>query len=390
VSDDVLSATQNDLRPGFVELAYGEPDPVLLPVDAVRRAAAAALDRGGPAAIAYGSDEGPPVLRAALAERITAHEGVPVSADEIVVTGGNSQALEQALTVFTGPGDVVFVESPTYNLALATMRDHPVEIVGLPHDAKGLDVEALAGAIAALRAEGRRPRLLYTVATFHNPTGVSLSNQRRAALVALARREDLIVVEDDVYRELAYDGEAPPSLWSLDPEAPILRLGTFSKSLTPGLRVGWATGRTDLRERFIAAGMVESGGCPSQFAAALAGELLAAGDYEGHIAHLRATYRSRRDALAGALREHLPAGCDFVLPTGGYFIWLALPPGVTATALTPHAEHREVSFIPGSRFSTSGEDGHVRLAFSLYDEEALAEGARRLAAAIADALRAPA
>lgn len=386
----MLSATQNDLRPGFVELAYGEPDPSLLPVDAVRRAAAAALGPGGAAAIAYGGDAGPPVLRAALARRITELEGATVTADEVVVTGGNSQALDQALTVFTAPGDALLVESPTYNLALQTMRDHPVEIVGLPHDDGGLDVGALAAALAALRAEGRRPRLLYTVATFHNPTGMSLAGERRTALVALARREELLIIEDDVYRELAYDGAAPPSLWSLDPTAPILRLGTFAKSLTPGLRVGWATGRADLRERFLGAGMIASGGCPSQFAAAVAGELLAAGDYEGHVARLRATYRSRRDALAGALREHLPAGCGFVLPAGGYFIWLALPPGITAAALGPHADRHRVSFIPGSRFSTSGEDGHVRLAFSLYDEAALAEGARRLAAAVADALRAPA
>jgi DNA-binding transcriptional MocR family regulator len=243
--------------------------------------------------------------------------------------------------------------------------------------------------VTALRAAGRRPRLLYTVATFHNPTGVSLAGERRDALVALARREELIVLEDDVYRELVYDGAAPPSLWSLDREAPVLRLGTFSKSLTPGLRVGWVTGRPDLRARFAAAGLIESGGCPSQFAAAVAGELLAAGEYEDHVARLRATYRARRDALAAALREHLPTGCDFVVPAGGYFIWLALPRGLTATDLTPHVEQHKVSFIPGHRFSTTGEDGHVRLAFSLYDEAALAEGARRLAAAIAGALRAP-
>ncbi len=323
-------ATQNDLRPGFVELAFGEPDPGLLPVGAVRRAASAALDRHGPAAIAYGSSQGPRGLRAALAQRIAACEGLPLEADEVVVTGGNSQALDQALTVFTTPGDVVLVEVPTYNLALLTMRDHPIDVVGVPHDAEGVDVEALAATLAALRAEGRRPRLLYTIPTFHNPTGVCLSAARRVALAALARDEDLLLVEDDVYRELVYDGEAPPSLWSLAPDAPVLRLGTFSKSLTPGLRVGWVTGRADVRARFAAAGMIESGGCPSQFAAALAGELLTSGDYDGHVASLRAAYRSRRDALVAGLREHLPAGCGFAVPAGGFFVWAALPAGLTA------------------------------------------------------------
>jgi DNA-binding transcriptional MocR family regulator len=384
----LAGATQNALRPEFVELAFGEPDPRLLPVGAVRRAAAAALDRHGPAAIAYGSSQGPRELRAALAERIAAHEAVPLEADEIVVTGGNSQALDQVLTVFTAPGDVVLVEVPTYNLALLTMRDHPVDVVGVPHDADGLDVEALAATLDTLRAEGRRARLLYTIPTFHNPTGVCLSAARRVALAARARDEDLLLVEDDVYRELAYDGKAPPSLWGLGPDAPVLRLGTFSKSLTPGLRVGWVTGRADLRARFAAAGMVESGGCPSQFAAAVAGELLTSGEYDGHVASLRAAYRSRRDTLVAGLREHLPAGCGFTVPAGGFFIWAALPAGLTATALASHAERHGVSFIPGSSFATTGEDTHVRLAFSLYDEITLAEGARRLAAAVSDALRA--
>ena len=386
--DEAQSFTQNVLRPGFVELAYGEPDPGLLPVEDVRRAAAAALDRFGPAAIAYGSSEGPHALRAALAERIAAHEGVPLSADEVVVTGGNSQALEQALTVFTAPGDVVLVEDPTYNLALLTMRDHPVDVVGVRHDGEGLDVAALTAILDALRADGRGARLLYTIPTFHNPTGACLSHERRVQLAALARREDLTVIEDDVYRELVYDGEAPVSLWSLDHESPVLRLGTFSKSLTPGLRVGWVTGRADLRQRFATAGMIESGGCPSQFAAAVAAALLDGDGYDRHITALRAAYASRRDALVAALREYLPAGCGFAEPAGGYFVWLRLSQGVSATALLPHAERHRVSFIPGCRFSTADADDHVRLAFSLYDEGALAEGARRLAAAIDDAARA--
>ncbi len=384
------AATQNELRPGFVELAYGEPDPRLLPVDAVWRAAARTLAEGGSAAIAYGSAQGPSILRGALAARMSAHEGVAVGADDVVVTGGNSQALDQALTVFAEPGDSVLVESPTYNLALLTIGDHPVEVAGLPHDEGGLDVEACAATVHALRAQGRRPCLLYTVPTYHNPTGVCLREDRRAALVALAAAEDLILVEDDVYRELAYDGEAPPALWSLDPDAPVLRLGTFSKSLAPGLRVGWLTGRADLRARFAAAGMIESGGCPSQFAATVAGELLASGEYDSHIATLRAAYRSRRDALVTALREHAPPGCDFVVPRGGYFIWLGLPARLTSRVLVTHADRRRVSFIPGGRFSTSGGDTHLRLAFSLYDEATLAEGARRLAAAIRDAQRASA
>ena len=377
--------TQNTLRDGVVELAFGEPDPALLPVGLVRDAAARALGARGAAALAYGSNEGPEELRAAIAKRSAALEGHAVTAGDLLVTGGNSQALDQVMTLLTEPGDVVFVECPTYNLALGIVADHPVTIAGVALDAQGLDVDALEEAVLAARADGRRPRLLYTIPTFHNPAGVSLSAPRRERLLELARRYDLILVEDDVYRELAYDGEAPPALRTLDPAAPVVRLGSFSKSLAPGLRLGWIDTRADLRERLAAAGVLESGGCVSQFSARVVAELLEAGVYDAHVAGLRLAYASRRDALADALRVHLPAGCRFTVPAGGFFLWVTLPPGLDASALLPAAEERGVAFSPGRRFCADGDDRSVRLAFSLYDEASLSLGAERLGAAVADA-----
>ena len=319
--------TQNTLREGFVEFAFGEPDPALLPVGLVREAAARALGAGGAAALAYGSNPGPEALRAAIAERAAAREGLALSADDVLISGGNSQALGQVMTLLTDPGDVVFVECPTYNLALGIIADHPVDVVGVPLDAEGLDVDALDAAVRDVRASGRRPRLLYTIPTYHNPAGVSLSAPRRLRLLELARREDLVLVEDDVYRELAYEGEAPPSLRALDPAAPVVRLGSFSKSLAPGLRLGWIDAPSALRERLSADGVLESGGCVSQFSAHLVAALLAAGAYGAHVTMLRLAYASRRDALAAALREHLPAGCEFALPAGGFFLWVTLAAG---------------------------------------------------------------
>ena len=377
--------TQNTLRDGVVELAFGEPDPALLPVGLVRDAAARALGAQGAAALAYGSNEGPEELRAAIAKRSAALEGHAATAGDLLVTGGNSQALDQVMTLLTEPGDVVFVECPTYNLALGIVADHPVTIVGVALDDRGLDVDALEAAVLAARSDGRRPRLLYTIPTFHNPAGVSLSAPRRERLLELARRHDLIIVEDDVYRELAYDGEAPPALRTLDPAAPVVRLGSFSKSLAPGLRLGWIDARADLRERLAAAGMLESGGCVSQFSARVVAELLEAGVYDAHVAGLRLAYASRRDALADALRTHLPAGCRFTVPAGGFFLWVTLPPGLDASALLPAAEERGVAFSPGRRFCADGDDRSVRLAFSLYDEASLSAGAERLGAAVADA-----
>lgn len=377
---------QNPLRPGVIELTYGSPDPALLPVEMVRAATGAALDAAGAGMLGYGLVEGPPALRRRIAARIAAREGRTVDPSEILVSGGNSQALEQVLTAFAAPSDVVLVESPTYNLALGILRDHPVEIRSLPLDEDGLDIEALEAVLTRLRRRGRPARLLYTIPTYHNPTGVCLSGPRRRRLLELASEHDLLLVEDDVYRELAYDGDAPTSLWALDPEAPVVRLGSFSKSLAPGLRVGWMNARRDLRERLLAAGVLDSGGCVSQFAAAVVGEALAGDVYDEHIAGLRRAYASRRDALVAELREHLPAGCDFAAPAGGFFVWVGLPTGLSAADLLPLAESRGVAFAPGTSFSGDGDDGSLRLAFSLYDEERLRLGARSLGAALREAL----
>ncbi len=379
--------TQNELREGFIEFAFGEPDPALLPVGLVRDAAARALTRRDAAgALAYGSGPGPEALREAIAERTTAREGLALDAGDVLVTGGNSQAFGQVLTDLTRPGDVVFVERPSYNLALGILADHPVEVAGVPVDDGGLDVDALEAALRTAHASGRRPRLLYTIPTFHNPSGLSLSPERREGLLALARREELVLVEDDVYRELSFQGDAPPALRTLDSDAPVVRLGSFSKSLAPGLRLGWIDAPVHLRELLAADGVLESGGCVSQFSAHVVAALLAAGAYGAHVAALRLAYASRRDALAAALGEHLPAGCRFNVPAGGFFIWVTLPDGLTASTLLPVAERHRVGFAPGARFCTDGDDRGLRLAFSLYDEASLTEGGERLGAAVAEAL----
>jgi len=380
--------TQNTLRDGVIELAFGEPDPSLLPVMQVREAAANALGAKGAAALAYGSRHGPQPLRDAIAARITAREGIAVAADEILVTGGNSQALEQVITTLTRPGDVVLVESPTYNLALGIIRDHPVEIVAAPLDDEGLDVEALTAILRELRITGRRVPLLYTIPTFHNPAGVCLSAPRRKRLTELASEHDLVLVEDDVYRELAFDGWAPEALRALDPNGPVVRLGSFSKSLAPGLRLGWIDAPPGLIRQLADTGMLESGGCVSQFSAHVVAALLAGGAYDEHVSALRRTYASRRDALAAALRAHLPAACRFTLPAGGFFLWVTLPPGLAATELLPIAEHHGVAFAPGARFCSDGADCSLRLAFCLYDEASLVDGARRLGAAVTRAMTA--
>jgi DNA-binding transcriptional MocR family regulator len=375
-------------RPGIFELGWGHPNAALLPVEGLRQATNEALDRWGAEALNYGADQGAGPLLAWLAERIGRTEGRAPAQDQIMITGGVSQALDQICTLCTQPGDIVLVESPTYHLAIRILRDHPLELVPVPADDSGLRVDALAAAIAKLRRAGRQPRLLYTVPTFHNPTGTSLEAERRKALAELASTEGLLVVEDDVYRELSYDGPAPPSLWSLAPAGAVVRLGSFAKSLAPGLRLGWLTAGAATTGRIIDSGLLDSGGGVNHFTALIVAQLCASGRYDQQIAQLRAAYRARRDALLAGLSTYLPPGCDWTTPGGGFFVWVRLPEGLDTAELLPRAEAAGVAYIPGARFHTAGGGANaLRLAFSLYKPEELLDAAARLGDVIREAMR---
>ncbi len=373
-------------RPGIIDLGWGHPDPALLPVEAVRRAFEAALRRYGADVLNYGYAAGAGPLREWLRDRIGRQEGRRPAPDEVVITGGISAGLDLLLTLSTSPGDVVLVESPTYHLAIRILRDHPLELLAVPADEQGLGVDALAETLGGLKRTGRRPRALYTVPTFNNPTGASLGDERRRALVELAASERLLVIEDDAYRELAYGGPPPPSLWSLAPPGVVARLGSFSKPLAPGLRLGWLTAGSEIGARVADCGVLDSGGGVNHATAMAVAQLCQAGDFDEQVLRLRAAYGERRDALVAALRHQLPEGCAVSEPGGGFFVWVTLPPAMDSEALLPAAEAAGVSYVPGCRFYLDG-DGRpsVRLSVSLYPPTDLEEGARRLASAVARA-----
>jgi DNA-binding transcriptional MocR family regulator len=378
---------QAEMRPGVIELRWGEPDPGLIPVEKIAAAAGAALRAAGAAALTYGANEGPQVLREALAERITRAEGQPLGLDEIVITAGNSAAIDQVLALFVRPGDAVLVEDPTYSLALSMARDFSCDLVGVPFDDQGMQVDALPDILKHVRSSGRMPRLLYTIPTFHNPTGVCLADERRERLVQIAAEEHLLIVEDDVYRELAYEGAVPASLWALAHEVPgaadyVVRLGTFSKTLAPGLRCGFLTAGVALAERIAQSGLYDSGGCPSQFPACLVAQMILDGSYDENVARVRSAYAERCRALLSALREALPAGCSVSAARGGFFTWVGLPDGLTASRVLPFAEAIGLSFFGDSRFSVGGSERGIRLAFTMYPAEILREAAAALGMAI--------
>lgn len=374
-----VSLTQAPVREGVVELSIGQPDPSLLPSVALADAAASALRRYGSEALGYGAEAGPGPLLDWLRDHLARIDQRAPDDDELMVTAGNSQGLDLAATVFTRGGDVALVEVPTYHLALGILHDHDLEIVGVETDDDGLRLDSLADTIERLQTAGRRVRLLYTIPTFGNPTGRTMPLERRRAIAALSRQHDLVVVEDDAYRELAFEGLPPPSIGAVDPGAPIIRLGSFSKTLAPGLRLGWMTGPASLVRRVVIGGLVMSGGGLNPLIGLTVAEFAAAGSYERNVEHLRRTYRARCDVFVAALRAAIPEA-RFAIPTGGYFVWLRLPGEIDSREVLPAAEAGGLTYVPGALFDASGslDRSWLRLAFTRYGEEDLALGARRL------------
>lgn len=380
----MLPVVQITHRPGILDLGWGHPDPAVIPTAALQHATIAVLEHYHADALAYGAERGPGPLIEWLCTRLAHTDGRPPTPAEIVITAGASQALDLLCTLCTTPGDIVLVESPTYHLAVRILRDHPLELIGIPADDQGIDIDALMILLARMAKRGKQPRMLYFVPTHHNPTGVCLSIERRQALATIAAEHHLLLVEDDVYRELSYDAAAPPSVWSIAPPGTVARIGSFSKSLAPGLRVGYLTADATLTGRLTGSGLLDSGGGLNPFMALAVAEVCASGDFDRTVARLGHTYRERRNALAEGLRTYLPSGCRFTVPGGGFFQWVELPEGVDAGELLPHAEKAGVSYIPGSRFYLETPRlNTLRLAFSLYSPHQLREAAQRLGEAIA-------
>jgi len=379
--------TQFAAAPGVIDLAWGHPDPELLPVAELRAAAARALDRYGPDMLTYGNPAGPPPLREFISARLRETDARAPMPAETLVTGGTSQGLDMVTTLLVEPDDVVLLGEPTYYLALRILADHAVHMQGVASDEDGIVLEELVRAVRRLRGRRRRRPLLYTIPTFNNPTGISLSDDRRARLVEIAAEEGIVIIEDDTYRELAYDGPPPASLWSSAVPGVVVRLGSFAKSVAPGLRVGYLTADAPTVERIAASGVLDSGGSPSQFSALVLAEYARAGDYARVVERFRAAYRERRDRLLGALEEHLGGAATWVRPKGGYFVWVSLPKGVTAAALDEPAVRNGVGFMPAHRFylEVRRAPEAIRLAFSRYPREILEEAVARLASAMQEA-----
>jgi DNA-binding transcriptional MocR family regulator len=377
---EILALTQ---RPGVISFAGGLPAPELFDAPGLRTAFAAALADGQfGRTLQYSTTEGDPALRTAVAARMNAR-GLATDPDDVLITSGSQQALTLIAAVLIEPGDTVLVEEPSYLAALQCFQMAGARVVPVPCDDDGLDPEAIP---ALVRRE--RPKLLYTVPTFHNPTGRTLPLERRAALAQVATRVGLWIVEDDPYGELRYSGEPVPHVASLPgAEDRTIALSTLSKVLVPGLRIGWLRAPAALRRALVVAKQAADLHT-STIDQAAAAHWLAACDLDAHIAGLRAVYAPRRDALLAGLGDTLPEGSRWTRPDGGMFVWVRLPDGWDADDLLKPALEREVAFVPGWPFFPQQPDrATLRLSFTSHSEAEIAEGLDRLRAAVMDTRR---
>lgn len=361
----------------WIALDGGACDPRLFPMDEFRRMLGQVMRRDGGAALEYGEIGGYRPLRSTLAQ-VLASQGVQTSADNILITAGSQQALSLVAALLLSPGEAVVAERPTYAGALDVFRARGLVVHTVGVDEDGMDMDELEAVIAR-----HRPGLIYTIPNFHNPTGACLSGQRRRRLISLAGRHDVPILEDDYVGDIRYEGRAQPTLKSLDPDGRVIYVGTFSKMLVPGLRVGYVVADGPVYDHLLRAKRCHDLATCNLTQRALC-DYVSVGRYGAHLQRSCTVYRRRRDAMLAALERHMPAGASWVRPKGGLFVWVRLPGGMSASEALPKACAEGVVFAPGGNFHLDPEagDGCMRLNFASNSEGVIEEGIRRLGLAL--------
>ncbi|MFD9943122.1 PLP-dependent aminotransferase family protein [Nonomuraea sp. NPDC059023] len=367
-------------RPEVVSLAGGMPYVTALPLDMVGELVSDLVTRRGPVALQYGSGQGDPHLREQICE-VMRLEGIEAGADDVVVTVGSQQALDLITRIFIDPGDVVLAEGPSYVGALGTFSAYQAKVVHITMDDQGLVPESLAQTIYALQAAGNTIKFLYTIPTFHNPGGVTLNAARRQQVLDICQRAGVLIVEDNPYGLLGFDGEPMRALRADNPDG-VVYLGSFSKTLAPGFRVGWALAPHAIRDKLVLA-MESAVLSHSSFTQLAVGQYLATQPWREQIKTFKELYRERRDALLNALTDLMPAGVTWTRPAGGFFVWASLPEGLDSKAILPRAVAERVAFVPGTGFFSDGSGSRqMRLSYCYPEPDRIREGVRRLAGVI--------
>ena len=363
--------------PDVISFAGGFPDPRTFPRERTSELLAEFAAAGESTAFQYAPTRGLAGPLDALASRLETTQGRRPADDEIVITSGAIEALELVGKTFLERGDLVVVEAPTYLGAIMAFRTFECDVLAVGMDEHGLDVEELAKRLAG----GLRPKLVYTIPDHQNPSGVSLSGERRASLVELARRHGFLILEDVAYRELGFEDDAVPSLWSLAPDV-VVQAGTTSKTFFPGVRLGWAVGPAEISAQLVSAKQTTDQ-CAGALGQRLFEEYVRRGWIDEQLAESRSLYRRKSEQLLAALERHMPAGVRWTRPRGGFFSWLTLPDGCDSADLATRAAENGVGIVPGSLFYPDGRGADsVRLSFSMVDETLIDEGIGRLASLV--------
>src|ERR1700754_4976261 len=357
---DMMAVTA---RPEVISLATGLPDTTTFPAEDFAALMSRVAVDSSAAALQYGPTEGLDEVKRCIVQ-VMAAEGSVVEPDDLLVTTGGQQVIDLVCRAFIDPGDVIVAEAPTYPGAVPCFTSFQADVVQIEMDDYGMRIDVLEETLARLRAEGRRPKFIYTIPNFHNPGGVTMSEERRRALVKIAAREELVILEDNPYGLLRYEGDPLPTLYSLDGGRYVIYLGTFSKILSAGLRVGWAAAPKAILER-LNLGKQAADLCSSPLNQYFVAAYFEHRDWKTYLAQLRSIYRRRRDVMLGALQEFFPHEATWTRPQGGLFLWAQLPDYIDTTDLLARALREHVAFVPGRAAYLDGRGGsEMRLDFS--------------------------
>ena len=367
-------------RPEIVSLAGGMPNLSALPMEMMAGVVEKLIRENGAEALQYGSGQGHPKLREQICD-VMALEGIHAHPDDVIITTGSQQALDLISRIFINPGDVVLVEAPSYVGALGTFKQYEANVVHVAMDEYGLIPEALRTAIATVRQTGPEIKFLYLIPNYQNPTGVLLPADRRTEILEICSKEKIFIVEDNPYGLLGFDKPAPNAMRAQDSEN-VIYLGSFSKTIAPGFRVGWALVPQSLKEKLVIAAE-SSILCPSNFTQLSISGYLADQPWRDQIASFCKLYKVRRDAMLEALEQHFPTGASWTKPGGGFYVWVTLPPEIDTTALMPKAIVAKVAYVPGTAFYADGFGSwSMRLSYCHPTPERIREGVKALGGVI--------
>lgn len=368
-----------DFQPDIIDLGMGNPDFDLLPIELLRRSAEVYFATGDRRSLQYGVEQGDGYFRKALAEFLVGVYGFIVDPDLLFITSGASSALDLLCSLYTHPGETIFVEEPSYFLALRIFEDHGLQVLPIPMDGDGLIIEVLEE-----RLQEVHPRFIYTIPVFQNPSGRTLSEARRVELVDLAKQHDFLILADEVYQFLPYGRKPPDPLAKYSEKVEqVISINSFSKILAPGLRLGWIQAHKQVINRLSGSGLLESGGGMSPFTSAQILGLIQSGQLHANIINLQKEYATRLGIMDSALHEKIPQA-EYEKPQGGFFFWVHFP-GLEAKALRPIVNRYKVDFREGGLFSSEGGlQDFLRLSFCFYNQEGILTGIDRLATCLKD------